>query len=129
MSTRAVVRPRPAVPWMVAAAAVGFGTVSLYMVVWGTFATGSSCRPVAAGDCMGGPLAMVLVGLPVLWAVWAVGLRVCGARYPWSAPPAIGLALFVLARIVGPYETPLLVWPVVAAVLSALWRWRFSPRP
>jgi hypothetical protein len=109
------------------AAAVGFCALGLYVAAWRTFVAGSTCLPDAMGDCMGAPLAMVLVGLPVLYVVWAVGLRLCGAHYPWMAPPAIGLGLFVLARIIGPYETPVLVWLIVAAALSAGWRWWLRP--
>jgi hypothetical protein len=112
---------------LLGAATVGFCAVGLYVAAWRTFVGGSTCRADAGGDCMGAPLAMAVVGLPVLYIVWAVGLRVGGAAYPWMAPAAIGLALFVLARIIGPYETPVVVWLVAAAVLSAGWRWWLSP--
>ena len=127
MSSRAPGRGRPHVLPLLAAATVGFCALGLYVAAWRLFVAGSGCRPRTIGDCMGAPIAMAVVGLPVLYVVWAVGLRLTGARLSWLAPPAIGLALFVLARIIGPYETPVLVWLVAGAVLSAGWRLRLSP--
>ena len=129
MSGHAPVRRRPGPLPVLGAATVGFCALGLYVAAWRTFVAGSTCQEDTIGDCMGAPLAMAVVGLPVLYVVWAVGLRVTGAPYSWMAPPAIGLALFVLARIIGPYETPVLVWLVAAAVLSAGWRWWLSPGP
>lgn len=117
-----------AVP-VVLAGVVGFSTVGLYLVAWDTFVTQSSCRGFEHDDCTGAPLAMTLVGLPVLYAVWAVGLRAAGSRHAGVAPLALGIALFMVARVVVPYDTSLWVWPTIAAVLSAVWRWWFSPAP
>jgi hypothetical protein len=113
---------------VVLAAGVGFAAVGLYLVAWDLFVTQSTCTTFQPPDgCTGRPLAMTLVGLPVLYVVWAVGLRGTGARHAALAPLALGVALFVLARMVMPYETTLWLWPTATGVLSAAWRWRFSP--
>ena len=111
----------------VRAAGVGFGSVGLYLAAWDLFVTQSSCPAFQPDGCTGRPLAMTVVGLPVLYVVWAVGLRGTGARLAALAPLALGLALFALARIVMPYETSLWLWPTVTGVLSGAWRWWFSP--
>ena len=111
------------------AGAVGFSTVGLYLAAWDLFVTQSSCRGFEHDDCTGAPLAMTVVGLPLLYVVWASGLRATGARFAGLAPLALGIALFVTARIVMPYETSLWLWPTITGVLSAVWRWRFSPEP
>ena len=111
----------------VLAAGVGFGSVALYLAAWDLFVTQSSCPAFQPDGCTGRPLAMTVVGLPVLYVVWAVGLRGTGARLAALAPLALGLALFALARIVMPYETSLWLWPTVTGVLSGAWRWWFSP--
>ena len=106
---------------------VGFCLPGLYAAAWDLFVGESTCRAVQPGDCMGAPLAMTLVGLPVTYAALAIGLRLTGARFVSLAPLAIGLALFVVARMLTPYDTPVLVWLVIAALLSAAWRLRFGP--
>jgi hypothetical protein len=111
------------------AGVVGFSTVGLYLVAWHLFVTQSSCRGFEHDDCTGAPLAMTMVGIPLLYVVWAVGLWATGARFAGLAPLAFGLALFVTARIVVPYETSLWLWPSITGVLSAVWRWRFGPEP
>ena len=111
----------------VLAAGVGFGSVGLYLAAWDLFVTQSSCPAFQPDGCTGRPLAMTVVGLPVLYVIWAAGLRGTGARLAALAPLALGLALFALARIVMPYETSLWLWPTVTGVLSGAWRWWFSP--
>lgn len=110
------------------AAAVGFCAPGLYVLAWDAFVT-DSCRANQVGDCVGAPIAMALVGLPVLYVVWAAGLRATGARYAALAPLVIGLVLFGLVRTLGPYDTAPLVWLTIAAVLSGGWRIRFGPQP
>ena len=111
----------------VLAAGVGFGSVGLYLAAWDLFVTQSSCPAFQPDGCTGRPLAMTVVGLPVLYVVWAVGLRGTGARLAALAPLGLGLARFALARSELPYETSLWLWPTVTGVLSGAWRWWFSP--
>ena len=114
---------------MLAAAAVGFCALGLYLGAWTLFVTGSACATAAGGVCNGAPIAMAVVGLPVLYAAWAVGLALTGARLAGLAPLAIGLALFALARATDYHETPTLIWLLSAALLSAGWRlWVRSER-
>jgi hypothetical protein len=114
---------------VVLAGVVGFSTVGLYLVAWDLFVTQSSCQGFEHDSCTGAPLAMTLVGIPLVYVVGAVGLRATGARHAGLAPLALGIALFVAARIVVPYDTSLWLWPTITGVLSAAWRWRFSPEP
>ncbi len=76
---------------------------------------------------MGAPIAMAAVGLPVLYAAWALGLAATRARFASLAPLVLGLVLFAAARVLSPYQTPVLVWLVLTALLTAGWRWRFGP--
>jgi hypothetical protein len=118
---------RPAIVPVLGAAVVGFCVPGLYAASWRLFVEESSCRPVQPDDCMGAPLAMAVVGLPVVYAAWAAGLWLTGARFAWLAPLAIGVALFGVARVLGPVGTPVVVWLVIAALLSSGWRSRFGP--
>ncbi len=118
-------RPQP-LP-LLAAAIVGFCVPGLYVAAWELFVGQSSCRVIQIGDCMGAPLAMAAVGLPVLYVVWALGLRATGARFASLAPLVLGVILFAGARVLSPYETPVVIWLGLAAALSVGWRWRFAP--
>ncbi|MGA9746261.1 MAG: hypothetical protein WBQ50_02275 [Nocardioides sp.] len=118
-------RPPPLA--LLAAAVVGFCAPGLYVAAWEVFVAQSSCRVLGRGDCMGAPIAMAAVGLPVLYAVWALGLAATRARFASLAPLLLGLVLFAAARVLSPYQTPVLLWLVLTALLTAGWRWRFGP--
>ncbi len=118
------------VPGAPAAAVVGFCAAGLYVVAWGTSSIGSQSS--AGGRARG------LHGRPdrhgrgrTPGAVRRVGARPRGDRGLGSprCAPLVARAgpLRCWPGSLSPYQTPVLVWLVLTALLTAGWRWRFGP--
>jgi hypothetical protein len=122
-------RPARRLGPVLAAAAVGFCVPGVYLAAWDLFVEQSTCRTQTLDSCMGAPIAMTLVGLPVLYLVWAVAMRATGARMSWLVPLVGGLALFVLTRMVGGDESSPLVYLAITTLVSGVWRAALSPEP
>jgi hypothetical protein len=71
--------------------------------------------------CAGPAILMYLVGIPVGYVVWSLGLRAVCAPLPWLAPVVVLIALVLLVQVSEVIEPPMWVWPVVAGALTAGW--------
>ncbi|GAB2744255.1 hypothetical protein [Nocardioides pakistanensis] len=106
---------------MLPAALLGAGLTGCYLGVWQVYVEQDPCESTAMLGCIGRGLQMYLVGLPVLYLLWALGMRLLGVALPWLAPLAVALALLVLAEPAQWLDLDLWVWPVLLGAVNAGW--------
>lgn len=104
-----------------AAGTVGLLVSAGYAGAWYLAVERPTCEQTGVFACAGPGILMYVVGIPVTYVLWSLGLRAARVQLPWLAPVAVLLVLIVLVQLTEPIEPPLWVWPAVAALACALW--------
>jgi hypothetical protein len=117
--------PRPAS--VLAAGLVGLLASGGYAATWYWVVERPVCEETGMFACIGPGVLMYVVGLPVTYVLWSLGLRAVRAPLPWLAPLATLLVLVVVVPLAEPLEPPMWVWPFVAGFVCVLWA--RIPRP
>lgn len=110
-----------------AAGLVGLLVTGTYFVVWQVTVELPTCDQTGMFACSGPAFLMYVVGIPVTYVVWSLGLRAVRAPLPWLAPVGVLGALIVLVQIAEVVEPPTWVWPVVAGAVTAAWTRLLDP--
>ncbi len=118
---------------VVAAGLVGLVTCAGLMTAWYVVVEApGSCDETGVFACTGGAFLVLILGIPITYVVWSLGLRFVGVPMPWLAPVTVLAVVFVLVNVTTAIEPPQWVWPVVASVTCGLWARLFqgvvSPR-
>ena len=100
---------------------VGLVVCAGYVTVWYLAVERPTCEQTGAFACAGPGILMYVVGVPVSYVLWSLGLRVVWAPLPWLAPLAVLAVLIVLVPLSEPIEPPLWMWPGVVALLCVAW--------
>lgn len=98
-------------------AALGGVLVAAYIWLWHLVGD-APCTDTAVLGCTTDRVLILAAALPLLYLLWAVGLRLAGAPRPWGTPLLVGLVVVVLAGVTSSVGLPLLMWPLVVAVTS-----------
>jgi hypothetical protein len=110
---------RPGSP--IAAGITGLLVTAGYLGLWQVTVEAPTCDQTGMFACAGPAILMYLVGIPVGYVVWSLGLRAVCAPLPWLAPVVVLIALVLLVQVSEVIEPPMWVWPVVAGALTAGW--------
>jgi hypothetical protein len=113
---------------------VGAGMVGLlvsggYLGAWYLAVERPTCEETGMFACTGPAILMYIVGVPVTYLVWSLGLRAVRVPLPWLVPVAVLLLLIVIVPVAEVVEPPNWVWPFVAAVACGLWARLFKRAP
>lgn len=106
---------------MLPAALLGAGLTGCYLGVWEVYVEHDPCESTAVLGCIGRGLQMYLIGLPVLYLLWVLGMRLLGIALPWLAPVAVGVAVLLLVEPAEWLDLGPWVWPAVAGAVNAGW--------
>lgn len=106
---------------MLPAALLGAGLSGSYLAVWEVYVENDPCESTAMFGCIGRGMTMYLVGLPLLYLVWSLGMRLVGVALPWLAPFAVGVCLVLVAEPLSWLDVGVWVWPLVVGLLNAGW--------
>jgi hypothetical protein len=109
-------------------AVIGLAAPGAFLAFWYRLVENVRCESTAMFACTGRPAAMIVIGLPLCYVVWSVGLRLAGVGHPWLAPLAIALGLVLLVPLSAPLGVPNWCWVAVATAASAAWGWFFDRR-
>lgn len=104
-----------------AAGLVGLVVSGGYLGTWWLVVERPTCDQTGMFACAGPAILMYLVGVPVAYLVWSLGLRAVRVGLPWLAPLAVLMLLIVIVPAAEVVEPPKWVWPFVAALGCGLW--------
>ncbi|MGA9749699.1 MAG: hypothetical protein WBQ50_19775, partial [Nocardioides sp.] len=94
---------------------VGVLSAAGYLGVWEVVVERQVCESTGMFACAGPALVMYVVGIPLAYVVWSLGLRAVRAPLPWLLPVVTVLVLAMLAPLVDP---PVWVWPAVTGLVG-----------
>ena len=106
---------------------VGFLVSGAYLTAWQVLVEGVTCESTGVFACAGPGLLMYLIGVPLAYVAWSLGLTWAGQALPWLAPLVVMGALVIVVPLTGSMELSQAWWLIVVAVMSAGWaRWTLT---
>ena len=106
---------------MLKACLVGLVVPSAFLAAWEILVERATCESTGMFDCAGPGLLLVLVGVPLTYVVWSLGLTWAGLALPWMAPLIVMGCLVVVVPLTARLNVPTAAWVAVIAVMTTGW--------
>lgn len=94
-----------------------------FLFAWQRIVEDSGCESTAALGCVGPALLLIVIGVPICYVGWSLGLARTGSTLPWLAPLAIFGLLVVVVPMTAPLAVPVPAWLAFTSIASATWAW------
>lgn len=107
-------------PHPLLAGLVTVGVTALWVWQW-TRADNAPCASQAVMGCSGTPIALLVIGIPLVLVALYLGLRWCGAGTPSLGVLACAASAVVLPALTEAVDPPMWVWPVLLGVVATLY--------
>lgn len=115
---RHVERPRAI---LLKACLVGLAVPGAFLAAWQILVEQATCESTAMFGCAGPGLFLMLVGVPLTYVVWSLGLTWAGLALPWLAPVMVMACLVVVVPLTAGLHVPTAAWIAVIAVMTTAW--------
>ena len=106
---------------MLKACLVGLVVPGVFLAAWQVLVERATCESTGMFACAGPSLVLILVGVPLTYVVWSLGLAWAGLALPWLAPVMVMACLVVVVPLTARMDVPTVAWVMVIAVLTAGW--------
>ena len=106
---------------MLKACLVGLVVPGAFLAAWQILVERATCESTGVFACAGPGLFLILVGVPLTYVVWSLGLAWAGLALPWLAPVMVMGCLVVVVPLTAGMSVPTAAWVAVIAVMTAGW--------
>jgi len=106
---------------MLKACLVGLVVPGAFLAAWQILVERATCESTGVFACAGPGLFLTLVGVPLTYVVWSLGLAWAGLALPWLAPVMVIGCLVVVVPLTAGMSVPTAAWVAVIAVMTAGW--------
>lgn len=106
---------------MLKAYLVGLVVPGAFLAAWQILVERATCESTGMFACAGPSIYLTLIGVPLTYVVWSLGLAWAGLALPWLAPVMVMGCLVVVVPLTAGMNVPTAAWVAVIAVMTAGW--------